>query len=270
VLCVWLPGRYLVAQAYQVQPLEQRDYGMLRCITGTPAAPALRILDAVYVEDLQLAPAWCQSPPLARHFGEINLRGTHRDHLDLRELFEARYQLILAKPELLQEGQRSIRRGVDYVPLARYPDYGAQLVSLAGTPELSEQWLRGKRLGLIDDPNSVSAFQIPQAALKNNGLEAVPEIVYFRTYRQLYGALFDGRVDVIPALLFDEGPDSALQLPPGLVLEETIPGPSWYLHSELLDTPVHCDLLAALANLAIVAQVDFFRHFSVVRPCHVR
>ncbi|MEZ5569016.1 MAG: hypothetical protein R3E54_11855 [Halioglobus sp.] len=257
----------LAARAYQFAPLAERDYGTQTCATGATTGPTLHILDAVYVEDMNLSQAWCQSRLVARHYSEVALRSTHRDHLDLRELFDARYQLILAKPELLQAGAQSIRRGVDYVTLARYPDYGAQLVSLAGTPELSARWLRGKRLGLIDDPNSVSAFQIPMAALKNSGLDEVPEVVYFRTYRQLYRALFDGRVDVIPALLSEEGPGSALQLPPGLVLEETIPGPAWYLHRELLNTSVHCDLLATLGQLADKARVDFFRHFQVTRAC---
>ncbi|MEZ5504138.1 MAG: hypothetical protein R3E50_16320, partial [Halioglobus sp.] len=152
----------------------------------------------------------------------------------------------------------------------QYPDYGSQLVSLKGKPELSAAWMKGKTLGLLDDPNSVSAYQIPKAALHRSGLANEPKIEYFRSYRQLYGALFDGRVDVIPALLSKEGPDSMLQLPEGLVLEETIPGPAWFVRRELLEMPVHCELQAAIAELARKSQLDYFRNLRMARPCNAQ
>ena len=109
------------------------------------------------------------------------------------------------------------------------------------------------------------AFSCPTAPVI---LEEIPEIIYFRSYRQMYKALFEGRVDIIAALVSDEGPDSALQLPPGLVLEETIAGPAWYIRRELLQKPAHCDLQDSLEQLARHAEVDFFRDLRIVRPCH--
>lgn len=251
-----------------VRKLEERDYTTRRCeFITNPDGPPLRILDAVYKENLGLMDSWCHTSEIARHFGSIELRSVHRDHIDLRQLYESRYELVLAKPELIAGLGRVGTRGADYELLAHYPDYGSQLVSLKGRPELSRDWLEGKRLGLLDDPNSVSAYQIPMAALRRAGLEAVPTFLYFRSYRQLYTALFEGRIDVIPALLSEEGPDSRLQLPPGLVLEETIPGPAWFMRRELLGKQVHCDLLAALEQLGPEAEIDYFRHLRVVRPC---
>ena len=154
-----------------------------------------------------------------------------------------------------------------YTLIAKYPDFGSQLVSLNETPQLTQAWLSGKAMGLLDDPNSVSAYQIPQSALRRSGLFDSVDITYFRSYRQMYRALFEGRVDVIAALLSEEGPTSRLQLPPGLVLEETIPGPGWYLLSEMVGDPVHCELLDTLRELSSAAQVDFFRDLIVVRPC---
>jgi hypothetical protein len=246
-----------------------RDYSTRQCnLSANPGGPALRILDAIYMEDLVPVNTWCQIPDLARLYGSVELRSVHRDHLDLRELYESRYDLVLAKPELIDNSRRSGNDGIDYELIAQYPDYGSQLVSLQGTPELNATWMSGKTLGLIDDPNSVSAYQIPMAALRRSGLADQLKILYFRSYRQLYQALFERRVDVIPALLSDESPDSALQLPPGLVLEETIAGPAWYLHRELLQGPAHCDLVTALEQLANNSPVTYFRDMIVVRPCH--
>jgi len=264
----WLAAMH----GFALKPLAVRDYSVRRCeLPGNPGGPVLRVLDAVYMEAVEtVLDTWCHDPQLARHFGALELRSVHRDNLDLRELFESRYHLVLAKPELIESGGRSRKEGIGYALFAQYPEYGSQLVSLRGVPELTAQWMRGRTLGLLDDPNSVSAYQIPRTALQKSGLEGVPTIVYFRSYRQLYKALFEGEVDVIPALLSREGPDSALRLPPGLVLEQTLPGPAWYIRRELAQGDERCLLQRALEELALHASVSYFRELRVVEPCDAR
>jgi hypothetical protein len=260
---------FAVMHGFELRPLTVRDYSVHRCnIATNPDGPVLRVLDAVYMEDAEtLLNTWCHAPEISRHFGALELRSVHRDHLDLRELYDSRYALVLAKPELMESGGRARPDSIGYELFAHYPEYGSQLVSLHGVPELNADWMRGKTLGLLDDPNSVSAYQIPRAALHKSGLEEVPTIVYFRSYRQLYKALFEGQVDMIPALLSEEGPDSALRLPPGLVLEQTLPGPAWYIHRELLQGEERCLLQRALEDLALHASVSYFRDLRIVRPC---
>ena len=272
-LCVALALCWWVAvAAVELRPLEVRDYSLRECdFKANPTGPALRILDAVYIEELDsVINSWCDSAEIARFYGSLELRSVHRDHLDLRELYESNYDLILAKPELVGSGNQAGKDGIDFELIASYPDYGSQLVSMHGTPELTAQWMAGKTLGLLDDPNSVSAYQIPRAALNRAGLGETQKIMYFRSYRQMYQALYDGRIDVIPALLSHEGPDSALRLPPGLVLEAGIPGPAWYLDGDLLAEPVHCALLSALERMARNARVDYFRDLRIVRPCNAQ
>ena len=254
----------------EIQKLEVRDYNIRHCdFKANPRGPVLRILDAVYKENLDLVDTWCHTQEIAQHFSSLEVHRVHRDHLDKRELYESHYDLVLAKPELMNSVGQAGRNNIDYVLIAQYPHYGSQLVSLQGTPELSAAWMQGKTFGLVDDPNSVSAYQIPKAALRRSGLSQAPTLVYFRSYRQMYKALFEGSVDIIPALLSEEGPDSVLQLPPGLILEETIPGPAWYMHRELLRGRAYCDLQTALVELAHNSEVDYFRQLRIVRPCDV-
>jgi hypothetical protein len=260
----------ILASQLELRPLAVRDYNARHCdFAGSRGGPVLRVLDAIYIEDLEMVlDAWCQAPELARHYSGLELRSVHRDRLDLRELYESRYDLVLAKPELMNSASRAGQAAIDYEAIAHFPNYGSQLVSLHGLPELTSDWMKGKTLGLLDDPNSVSAYQIPKAALQRAGLKDEPRLKYFRTYRQLYKALFEGQVDIVPALLSSEGPDSILQLPPGLVLEDAIPGPAWYLRRELLQQPVHCDLQTAVAELAETSKLDFFRRLTIANPCH--
>tara|TARA_B100001540_G_scaffold299896_1_gene304829 strand:- start:1315 stop:2094 length:780 start_codon:yes stop_codon:yes gene_type:complete len=254
--------------APQLRPLVSQDYDLQRCeLPGEPGRPVLRILDAVYLEQPNNLQPWCDSAAIARHFAAVEVVTEHRDSIDLRELHELRHTLVVAKPELIDSAGRSVPGGLGYAPVARYPRYGSQLVSMDGPPQLSAAWLRGKRLGLLDDPNSVSSYQIPMAALRQAGLADVPELVYYRSYRQLYRALFDGEVDVIPGLLSPEGPDSALQLPPGLVLQQTIPGPAWYLRRDLLGSAAHCAVQDTLQSLARDAELDYFRRLRLEHDC---
>jgi hypothetical protein len=259
---------FTIVSGYELRQLEVRDYNLRHCdFVANPGGPVLRVLDAIYMEDMDLLNAWCQSPELARHFGSLELRSVHRDRFDLRDLFESRYDLVLAKSEMISRGDQAGKDSIGYEMIAQYPEYGCQLVSLQGTPELSAVWMKGKTLGLLDDPNSASAYQIPKTALQRSGLVDEPKIIYFRSHREMYKALFEGRVDIIPALLSKEGPDSALQLPLGLILEETIQGPGWYIQRELLQKPVHCDLLAAIEQLARNSRLDYLRNLRIVRPC---
>jgi hypothetical protein len=262
---------YVAGHGLQLKPLEVRDYGLRACVfEGAAAGQPLRILDAVYIEALPLMDTLCASAELAQRFAAVELRSVHRDHIDLRDLYDSTYQLVLAKPELLEGGVREHQGRADYVQIARYPDYGSQFISLDGIPRLTRAWMSGKILGLLDDPNSVSAYKIPKAALRNSGLSDVPNIRYFRSYRQMYRAFFAGEVDVIPALLSDEGTASSLQLPEGLVLEETLPGPAWYLERAAADGPARCAVQAALVTLAAGSPLDFFRQLSIVEPCDDR
>jgi len=259
---------YVAVAGHALRPLEVRDYDLRRCELAGGGDGVLRVLDAVYLEELGMLDTWCAADGPPWRYAALEVRSVHRDHLDLRELFEARYDLVLAKPELMSGRSPAGNLATEYALLAHYPPYGSQLVSLRGVPELSRAWLQGKRLGLLDDPNSVSAYQIPLAALREHDLVDAVEIVYFRSYRELYRALFEGGVDVIPALLSAEGLGSAVQLPPGLVLQQTIPGPAWYLRRDLLDTPAHCELQAAVTRLAATVRFDYLRDVNVVRPCH--
>lgn len=264
-------GWFVSSQSLRLHSLELEDYEVRECATAAASGgPVLDVLDAVYMGEVAVFEALCQAAELAHHFGAVAMRSVHRDRIDMRELYESRYELVLAKPELMGTVGQLHRSKLDYQLVAQYPDYGSQLISLHGVPELSAVWLQGKKLGLLDDPNSVSSYQIPTAALRDAGLSDVPETIYFRSYRQMIQALFSGRVDVIAVLLSNEGPDSRLKLPRGLVLEQTLPGPAWYVQRELMNTPIHCDLVAALQQLSRTAPLDYIKRLRVLEDCHGR
>ncbi len=236
---------------------------MLRCeLQGGDGKPALKVLDAVYLEGMHLLEELCEGPDLGGFFGAVEIHTAHRDTLDLRELYDNAYDLVLAKPELID---RVTQVGQSYTLVAQYPDYGSRLVSLHGIPELTRRWLQGKRLGMLDDPFSVSGYQIPKLALQRLDLGGVPAITYYPTYTQLYQALASGEVDLIASpTLFEDDDDT---LPPGLMLAERIAGPGWYLRSALLDSGSHCQLDRRLAAISRDSTLGYLHHLHIVRLC---
>ncbi len=72
---------------------------------------------------------------------------------------------------------------------------------------------------------------------------------------------------MIPSLLSNEGPTSALQLPQGLVLEETLPGPGWYISEDLAGTEARCAVQAVLKDLSAAARIDYLRALALVGTC---
>lgn len=262
-------SRAVLVPSFELEALPVKDYSVRRCeMLNSRATEVLRLLDVVYLEGLVLFQSWCESPAFAAHFGALESRSVHRDHFNLRELHESRYDLVLAKPELIDGGGVVAGAGVPYRMIAQYQAYGSQLVSLEGKPVLSAEWLSGRSIGLLDDPNSVSAYQVPISALRERGLMDAAEIIYFRSYREMYRALFARRVDAIASILSDEGPESELQLPDGLVLAENLPGPAWFAPESLIGSDAYCAVIGGIAGFSEDTRVDFFRDIQVKVPCN--
>lgn len=257
-----------VQHGFSYSILESRDYDAYSCTTNSQRQlPAFHILDALYKGDAELADALCTLGPIAQRYSSIVVHRVHRDQLDLRSIYEQRYDLVLAKPELMQSTSGNII--ADYQLIARYPNYGSQLVSLDGMPRLSLAYLANRTLGLLDDPNSVSSYQIPKAALRRKGIaEKALNIVYFKTHRQLYQALFDGEVDVVASILAEQDINSAVQLPPGLELAAGLPGPAWYIRAELFHTELHCELATTLQRIASGSDITYLYQLQLDGGCH--
>lgn len=269
-------GAFLVIAALAVHTIRQsmmyedlliQDYDGYRCLTGTTFnRPSFRILDAVYTGDILMADKLCANAVFTARYSSVEVQRGQRDNVDLRSIYELRYGLILSKPEMMARTDSSGLPG--YRLVARYPDYGSQLIALDGVPQLERSYFEGRTLGLLDDPNSLSSYQIPKAVLRREGLDDNIDIIYFKTHRQLFKALFGGSVDVVASIHMKQGPDDTHKLPRGLALADALSGPGWYLHPDLYQTPLHCELAATLMSITRDSSVPYLNQLQLVEPCH--
>lgn len=279
----WVSAQHSVT----LKPLPVRAYNTYQCSTLYKGKTSIenkaetqrtfRILDYFHVEAFSVADALCSSPQMGEKFDRVEISWVSRDRVDRRRLFEQYYQLVIAKPELLQ---RTRINGVSpYTAIANYADYSSQFIAFGKAPALNDDYFRGKKLGLLDDPNSLSGFQIPKSALKRAAIdESIFQVLVYKTHYELYRALFMKEVDLIASFKWS-GPENILteHMPKvanarplqSLPLEERIPGPRWFLHPGLVDSSIHCHVLNALGDFSRKAKAPYLKDIQVSRSCAV-
>ncbi|HEB26173.1 MAG TPA: hypothetical protein ENI05_00145 [Porticoccus sp.] len=264
-IVVWLSAYSSIS----VKSLSQRSYNSYQCetVAGSASRPEqiFRILDLFILDADSLANALCQDPAFAQRYTQVNVSWMHRDQIDLRSLFNQQYELIFSKPELLNH----LAEGVsdNYLALAKHADYASQLIALNTVPQLSNDYFRGKRLGLIDDPLSLSGYQIPKAALKKADIDdTLYEVISYKSHDLLHRALLLGEIDVMASF----APIGSVQnttARKSLLLQEKLLGPRWYLQSELLEQEIHCRVITHLQAFAARHVSPYINDISVLRGC---
>jgi hypothetical protein len=236
-----------------------KNYNTYSCRTENTAAPAtFKVLDLFRLNTRELADRLCVNPMIAARYGAVEVTWMLREQLDLRAIVDQTYELVLAKPELLK---RVTETRTGYVPLASYQEYVSQLIAIDTKPELSSAYFVGKRLGMVDDPNSVSGYQVPKAALQQAQIDESSIVIrFYKSHAELHRALFTKQVDVIAsysaAYFGDERLTHQLDLRRGLT------GLQWYLHPGLRDTAIHCELYHDLTRYpSAVGAIS-----SIVKP----
>lgn len=226
-----------------------------------------RILDVFHAGTPDLADALCKDNRFAKRYDRVEAAWINRDQIDLRPIFQKYYDLMLAKPELLQRAELEGIPG--YTAIARYANYSSQFISLDTKPELSTAYFSGKKLGLLDDPNSVSGYKIPSIALRRANIDSSQfDIIYYKSHLDLHQALHQREVDVIASFSW-----SAFNAPAqtsknkSLHLQSQLAGPRWFLHPDLLASQSHCSALAALQGISSANQSTYLAKLTIIRGC---
>ena len=217
-------------------------YNRYGCETArhSPNNTTLKVLDLFRLNTNEFAERLCDNAVVSQHYDNVQVIWMHRDQLDLREIINQSYDLILVKPELFMRLTDAHTAG--YVRLASYQEYSSELIATQATPALTNDFFRGKRLGLMDDPNSLSGYQIPKAALQKAHIDkSIYTTVYFKSHADLHRALAMGDVDVIASYsadYFGNARGRAKQLD----LQRGLSGVQWLMHPKLANSDVHCEV----------------------------
>jgi hypothetical protein len=259
VLLAWM----IAARGIEFRIPAAKYYNSYSCQTAhdnRQTGATFRVLDLFRLNTNELVDRLCASAEIGARYSRVEVIWTHRDQLDLREIVNQSHELVLAKPEVLTRLAET--PATVYAPLASYQEYKSQLISLRFAPELSAEFFAGKRLGLLDDPNSLSGYQIPKAEMRRAHIdESTFAIVYFKSHADLHRALFADRVDVIAsysAAYFGDDRAATKRID----LQSGLSGMQWYLHPALFNSAIHCELYRNL----IRHPISIGTPSSIVKP----
>lgn len=250
-----------------LKPIPTRDYNKHQCLTGnTSSQETLKILDLFVLNTDELAEHLCLNKIVKRHYKSVEVSWIQRDQFDLRRIFNLEYDLLFTKPELLLRIEP--KEMTSYVPIASHTDYLSQLISLSSVPELTTEYFKGKRLGLIDDPNSLSGYQIPRSALFRHKVdESAYSVQSYKSHHDLHYALYSHQVDIIASFSSLNRDVGSLPKTYQLDIGTPLPGPKWYLHPALIDQAIHCGISQELAWFSKNSSSPYIKDLSIVRDC---
>lgn len=227
--------------------------------------PVLKILTFLVGADAKaLAHSLCDQPDIRKHLGGVEVTWQIPSQIDLLSLDEQQFDLIFYRVSIIEKlPQYGLQ---NYRMIAELPSYVSLLISHDSKPELTNDYFRGKVLGLIDDPLSSAGYGVPMTALAQADIDVNSyKIRYFGSKNDLESALSQGDVDLIAS--YSPSPLAHNPHFNTLVLGSPLPGPAWYIRAELVGTPIHCSLLNALNKLSLSFSPDILPSAQIIQRC---
>ncbi len=128
-------------------PVDEKNYNSYSCLTESEENlvnnRSFRILDTLSVSSTQLIDELCLNLIFASQYANVELVRLHRDQVDLRDIVEQKYQLVVAKPELFDRILTT--QDEIYKAVVVGADYSSELQSVKEVPVLSNEYFLGKK-----------------------------------------------------------------------------------------------------------------------------
>lgn len=240
----------------RVEAIPLGPFFTYRC--DTPADPpntgTFKVLTTTNYYAQALADRLCDSPRLASRFAAVEISWQPRGHLTTRELAAQDFDLLWNRSRVLN-GLLSNYEAY-YEPLQKTPDYSIYWLSNQDKPELSQAYFAGKRIGLLEDSQSQSSFQVPMGQLSAAHIQLNDEQIHFFADRMsLYRAFAQGDIDLMSGLKWVG--DREVSPEHRLAIAENRPTGAWFASRRALDAGLRCEVVSALTVLEpLYARID--------------
>lgn len=213
---------------------------------------------------LKVMQALCENKQVAKQYGEVIAYWQP----DEREMFEYVGQgtadLILIKDNFIKAFDSDVTYG--YQEIAAYSDYAAYLIANKEKPQLSKEYLLGKRIGILDYPSSRSGHIAPMRLFKQLGLEKHHiQISYAKSHQQLRTFLSQGNVDII-STYWSDSDNELFSINYRTPLQNEISGSKWYLKAARSNTDLTCSIQEILLGIKQDFE-GYYGRLTLSSPC---
>lgn len=223
----------------------------------------------VYLTESSIAesalPLLCTNPVVKRQYGNVVITIGGNDFDTFRFINHGVPELTLVKSNVVEAF------GADHIyyykKLAAHTDYSAYFIALREKPQLSKEYLLGKRIGILDYPSSRSGHIVPKTVLQQLGLnDKNIRLNYFNSHQQLRQALLAGDVDLISSY-WSASDEKTLSRNYITSLESTVSGMRWYLKMQDQNTDLQCAVQEIIAAISASHPRRYYRDVFIFEEC---
>jgi hypothetical protein len=225
---------------------------------------------SVYVTDGRIAEMakekLCSDPIIKRQYGEVKITIGQSDYDTFRYVNYGVVDLALVKSNVVDAFGADQIYGL--TKIASHPDYSAFFIALRERPELSKEYLLGRRIGLLDYPSSRSGNILPKTVMQNLGLsDNNVDIVYYSSHQELRRALLAGDVDIISSYWAEEDNDK-FSRNYATPLQESVSGMRWYLKMQTQNTDLFCAMQSVVHEIAMSHPRPYYKTITLEEGCN--
>jgi phosphonate transport system substrate-binding protein len=208
--------------------------------------------------------ALCDDNQVAKQFGNVRAYWQPDEKQMFEFIGQGTADLILIKDNFVRAFNSDITYG--YQKIASYEDYAAYMIGNKEKPELTKEYLLGKRIGILDYPSSRSGHIAPMRLLKRLGLDDNQvTLMYAKSHVQLRVMLSRGEVDMISSF-WGENDQHKFHESYRTPLADRISGSKWYLKSATQNTELRCAVQNVLMNIKEDYE-GYYSNLTLEQPC---
>jgi len=228
---------------HQIVEAEFQPSTQYRCqIAPTRGSAAFRIYMPTSYSAIALANRLCADMANTT-YASVEVSWVPREQIGTDDLLQRSFHMIWSRKEVMQGLLPDVARL--YETLESMPHYSAHWFAHVPDVTLSEHFLSGKIIGLIDDQLSLSGYQAPKLHLKQSGVKlGADQIRLYADRGQLVADFLAREIDLIPmvkaAPQLNTWPENQT-----LLISDKLSVGSWYVSHEVRRA-LHCRLREAL------------------------
>ncbi|GEM_PF-3305775 len=237
---------------HQPQQSIQLRLSQHSCLTNnTQTNESLNLYIPTNYNSQKLAENLCSNSEIAKSYHQVIINWQPRKHIGSETILAQAYDLIWLRDYRMQ-GLAPDYKSI-YQPLVELASYDIQWYSHSAILSLDKSFFAQKKIGLIDDPASLSTYQLPLTQLRQMNVDE-SQIMYCANYQSLIQKFLNHQLDIIPSI----SSISALKgwpLAQQAVLAQNRPMGNWYVSNQV-DLKLHGVLTEQVEHYLQALQIS--------------
>lgn len=207
---------------------------------------------------------FCNDKDFIANYQTIQLSwDTYNQTLDIEKLNKGLYGLFVSSE--MSVTREEINNKLLFTPIEKYDDYWSYLISKDLHIEMTENYLKDKKIGLVNKAYSLSGRTLAIKAFVNNGLNINNlHVIYYPSHELLRESFKRNEVDLISSYYDEKKDPKKLGKTYQIKLNPIISGVTWYIQTKEVNTVIGCKVSSFLKEETRFSKSDYFRNLFTV------